>query len=606
MRPRKFLAVACAILQLGALDSYAQSPVAPKPGQQTSSLPSIARPYGAPIIPPVRLANSSHLDSLIRAGILYLTVPDALALAIENNLDLEVSRYDPIAADWGLQRQQGGGALRGATANSSQIGSVASGQGVLGSLSSVGISAGGGGGNGGGGGGNSAVQQVGTVAPNYDPVLINSSTFSHVTRPQALRTVSQVDSLVDDTRTYQTQVQLGLQTGGQVQISQTESYLFENSPGDFVNPTMAPNVSALVVQPLLQGLGIRVNTYYIHVAKNNIEAQREAFRSQMLDLAANVLNLYWNLSSATETVKAAEQSLQIAQKFDDDTRQRIRLGTLAGYQSARADGEVARQQQALATARMQEQQSEDALKQAISRTDDPLLDAASIVTMDRIEVPSTDDLPPLRDLVAKAMASRPDLAVARINDENTTISSVGTANNLLPTAISYGRVTSTGDTGSLASSFSQVFRGAAPQEYIGLYFSIPFNNRSAQGDYAIDQLQIQQRALSSRRNQNGIVANISNQLVALKQARAGYEAAVSGRELQQQLLQAEQNKFDFGSSTIDNLVLAQRALVTAQSGEISARAAYARAKVSLNQTLGATLEVNHLTVEEGESGQVAH
>ncbi len=606
MTRREILAVVCALLQLGALDSYAQSVVAPEPGQQNFPGPSFIRGYAPPTIPPIRIGNSSHIDSLIRAGILYLTVQDALALAIENNLDLEISRYGPVAADWELQRQQGGGPLRGATANASQIGAVASGEGVLGSERSVGVQLSTGGGGGGGGGSNSTVQQVGTVAPNYDPVLTNSSTFSHVSSPQVLQTVSGVPNLIDNTRDYLTQVQLGLETGGFVQLSQTEDYLNENATTDAVNPVMYPNISALVVQPLLQGLGIGVNTYYIHVAKNNVEAQRDSFRSQMLDLAANVLNLYWNLVSGAESVKAAQQSLDIAQKFDDDTRQRIRLGTLAGYQSARAGGEVARQQQALAVARMQEQQSEDALKQAISRSDDPLLDAASIVTMDRIELPATDDLPPLRDLVAKALASRPDLAVARINDENTAITSVGTANNLLPTGIAYSRVTSTGSAPSLGSGFNQVFTAVAPQEYIGFYFSIPFNNRAAQSDYAIDQLQLRQRALSSQRNRNQIVTDISNQVVALRQARAAYEAAVSGRELQQQLLQAEQNKFDFGSSTIDNLVLAQRALISAQSAEISARAAYAHARVNLDQMLGSTLEVNHLTVEEGETGQIAH
>ena len=198
---------------------------------------------------------------------------------------------------------------------------------------------------------------------------------------------------------------------------------------------MAPSVSVLGVQPLLQGFGTRANTYYIRVAKNNVQAAQESFRSQLLDLAANVLNLYWNLVSASESVQAAQQSLEIAQKFDDDTRQRVRLGVLAGYQTARADAQLARQRQALALAQMQEQQSEQPLKDAISRVEEPLLEQARIVPLDRIEVPATDDLPPLRELVAKAMAGRPDLAVARINDENAAITSVGTTNNLLPTGV---------------------------------------------------------------------------------------------------------------------------------------------------------------------------
>lgn len=602
---RTAIASACILLQFGALQSYAQQPLlAPEPGQKTSRLPSIARPYVAPVIPPVRLANSPRVQSLIRQGILYLTAQDAIALAIENNLDLEIERYGPLLADWNVQRQQGGGALRGANNNSSQVGAVASGQGVIGTEISAGLAnQSGGGGN--GGTQNNQIQQVGITAPNYDPVLSNSTTFSHVTIPQPVLSVSQVPSLVDNTRAYQTQVQEGLPTGGIVRISQTEDYLDENSPGDFINPSMAPQINALVYQRLFQGMGLAVNTYYIKEAKNNVRAARESLRSKLLDVTANVLNLYWNLVSASDAVKAAQQALEIAQKFDDDTRERVRLGALAGYQTLRADEELARQRQSLSLAEMQEQQSEEPLKDAISRSADPLLESARIVALDRIEVPAADNLPSLRQMAASALESRPDLAVAKINDENAAIRSIGTSNPLLPSSYVFAQTWNAGVAGSLGAAFGQVVRRDFPSEYAGASFSIPFHNRFAQADYGIDQLQLQQTALSSQRNRNEVVVQISNQATALKQARARYETAVRARELQQQLLSAEQDKFSFGSSSIDNLVLAQRALVTAQSAEVTALGAYAHAKVALDQALGQTLEVNHVVFEEGLKGEVS-
>jgi len=578
--------------------------LAPIPGQKTSRGPEILRPYLAPVVPPVRMANTVRLHDLIRAGQLYLTVKDALALAVENNLNLEVQRYEPLLADWNLQRLQGGGALRGASGNSVQVGAVASGQGVIGTEESAG-QASGNGGNGGGGGQNNQIQQVGLQVPSYDPVLTNATTFSHVTTPQPIQTVSQTASLVDNTRVYQTQIQQGLVTGGQIQLTQTENYLNENSPGDFINPSMYPRVQAQIYQRFFQGMGLNANTYLIREGKNNVRAAQESFRSQLLDLAANVLHLYWTLVSANESVRAAERALDVAQKFDDDTRERVRLGVLAGYQIPRADAEVARQRQALAVAQMLERESEQPLKEAISRVEDPLLETARIVPVDRIDIPASDDLPPLRELVSKAMTGRPDLAVARINDENGAIRAVGTTNPLLPTGIAYAGSWNAGASGGLGSALGQVLRRDYPSEYAGVYMSAPLNNRSAQSDYGIDQLQLQQSALSSQKNRNQIAADIANQAVALKQARAGYEAAISARELQEQLLQAEQDKFSFGSSSIDNIVLAQRALVAAQSGEVGARGTYAHARVSLDQMLGATLEVNHLTLEQGESGRVA-
>lgn len=599
---QKAFAVACVLLQFCGVRLHAQDQVLiPK----TSGWTGFVRPYTTPVVAPVRLVNSPRLDELIRAGLLYLTVQDALALAVENNLNLEVQRYGPVLADWNLQRQEGGGPLRGVSGNSAQVGAVASGQGVIGSQASAGLLTATGGGGGGGGGQNSTIQQVGAIAPNYDPTLSNSTTFSHVTIPQYNQTVSETAALVDNTRSYQTQIQQGLVTGGLVQIQQTENYLNENSRGDFINPSMAPKVSAFVLQPLLQGGGIDYNTYYIRVSRNNLGAARESFRSQLVDLATNVLNLYWNLVSANESVKVAERSRDIAQKFDDDTRERVRLGTLAGYQIPRADAQLASQRQALALAQMQEEQSERGLKDAISRVEDPLLEAARIVPLDRIEIPATDDLPPLRELVARAMAARPDLAVTRINDQNAAISTVGTTKNLLPTGGVYARASNVGVAGGLGTALGQVARRDFPNQYAGVYFGIPLNNRFAQSDYAIEQLQLQQTALGSQRKRNQIVADISNQVVALKQARAGYETAVSARELQEQLLQAEQDRFSFGSASNDAVAQKQRDLVAAQSAEVAARASYAHSRVNLDQMLGATLEVNHLTLEEGERGHVA-
>ncbi len=596
-------ALLCVLLQFWAFILYAQEPAL---GPQPSSLPRIVRPYFGSAVPPIRLANSSRLHDLIRAGNLYLTVQDAIALAIENNLDLEIERYNPLLADWDLVRQYGGGPLRGAGGNSAQVGQVASGQGVNGSLASAGLLIGSGSGGSGGGSGGGVIQQVGATAPNYDPTVTNATTFSHVTSPQPNQVVSQVSALVQDTRSYTTQIQQGLVTGGVVRVQQLENYLNENAPSDAFNPSVAPRMVLSGSQPLLQGMGTKVNTYYIRVAQNRVGGAREAFRAQLLNLVASVLNMYWDVVSANESVKAAQQSLDIAQKFDDDTRQRVRLGTLAGYQVPRADAQLAKARQALEVAQMQLQQSEQPLKEAISRGEDPLLEQARIVTADRIEVPATDDLRPVRELVASALAKRPDVAVAKVNSDDAAISSVGTTNNLLPYAVVYGSASNQGAATGLATAFGQVVRRDFPSQYGGVYFSIPLNNRFAQSENGIDQLQLQQTQLSMQRDRNEISTQISNQVVALKRARAGYQAASSAREFQEQLLQAEQDKFSFGSSSIDNIVRAQNGLVAAQSAEVGARSAYVHTRVAMDQTLGETLEINHVTLAEGESGHVEH
>ena len=612
---RYFSVLMCGLLLVSECDAQLQA-IAPERPQ----VPVFIRPYKAPFVPPVRLHNSTRLQSLIRAGKLYLTVQDAIALAIENDLNLEVARYGPLLAEWAVERQEAGGALRGAGGNNAQIGNVASGQGVAGSIASANIgSANLSGGF--GGGTNTVVQQIGPVAPNYDPVLTNATTFSHVTTPFANPSIAQTYSDVQITHVYNTKIQQGFETGGFAYIQQNENYLNESAPSDVVNPSEAPRLYAYVQQYLAQGMGTALNTRYIRIAQKNEIASRETFRSQLLDLVANVLNLYWDVVSSNDELTARQRAVAIAEKFNEDTQNEIKIGVLAGVELPRSQAEVAARRQDLLIAQSTLKQREAALKDALVRTQDPAVEAAQIVPLDRIEVPQTDDLPPFRQLVGRALETRPDIAVSKIKDETQEIATLGTTNSLLPTAVASAKAWNAGVAGQpqyfegegpnpyfvggFGTAMGQVFRRNFPNETAGVQIGIPLRNRQSQGDYGIDQLQLRQSALSGQRDNNQIVVNISNQMIALRQARSRYAQAVNTRQLQEELLKAEQAKFSFGTSTISAVIIVQRALVNAQSSEITAAAFYAHARVSLDQVLGQTLEANHVSVDEGLSGRVS-
>jgi outer membrane protein TolC len=574
--------------------------------------PVFVRPYKEATVPPIRMSNTDRLHSLIRANQLYLTVQDAIALATENNLNLEVARYGPLLAEWAVERQEGGGALRGAASASSQVGTVASGQGVSGSLASAGLTTGGPG-NVTQNAGNSVIQQIGPVAPNFDPVFQNSTVFSHITTPQPNQFVSQTEALVDVIRNYSNRLQQGLMSGGSYYIQQNETYLKENAPTNNLNPSVAPRLNVYLQHNLLEGFGASVNSRYIRIARRSEDAAQERFRSQLLDLVASVVDLYWDVVSGNETLKARQRALDIAQKFYDDTQNEIRIGVLAPIELPRAAAEVASRRQDFIIAQAALRQQETLLKEALSRTEDPLLESAEIVPLDKIEVPEKDDLPPLRELVTRAMAKRPDVAVSNINAETAEISAIGTENGLLPIAQGLVSATNAGAAGTpqivnghgpnpyfeggFGTALGQVFRRNYPSERVAAYLVVPFGNRQAQGDYGIDQLQLRQSQLSRRRSANQIVVDISNQMTALRQARSRYSAAVNTRTLSEQLLEAEQNKFSLGTSTISSLIIVQRSLVAAQTSEVTALANYQRARVSLDQVLGETLEVNNVSLK---------
>jgi len=578
-------------------------------------LPIAIRPYAAPTVPAVWPGNSKRLRNLLRAGKLYLTVQDALALAIENNLNLEVDRYGLLLAESALQRAKAGGPLRGVPSASQQVASVDSGLGVGGSEQSAGLSGGGGGSNGGGTGA-AAIQQVGAITPNLDPVLQNTTTFGHLTYPQANTVVSETESLTQSVRAYNTVLQEGLLSGGYVQYRDYEQYLKENVPSDSLEPAVGPYMSLAMRHNLLQGFGVKLNDRFIRIAQINIGASRETFRSQLLDLTASVLNLYWDLVSANDELKVRQGALGAARKFLEDTQKEIAAGAMPQVQLPRAKAEAASSLQEVVVAQYNVRQRENLLKDALTRAPDPEIEAAEIVTLDSIQVPDTDNLPPLRQLVSTAMEKRPDVAVSRFRDQTSEMALVGTENPLLPSLQVQAQTYNRGAAGApqlapnpyfiggYGTALGQIFRRDFPSQQGALNFSLPLGNRQAQGDYGIDQLQYRQSQVGSQRDTNQIVVDISNQLSAVRQSRAKYSAARQTRILQEELLAAERKKFSYGISTFNDIIVDQRALVVAQISEVNASIAYARARVSLDQVLGETLEKNNISLDEGLTGKV--
>jgi len=584
--------------------------------------PLFLRPYLAPDVPPIRISNSGRLRDLVRAGKLYLTAQDAIALALENNIDIEVARYNPLLDEWNLERAQAGGALPGVPAASSQVGSVSSGQGIAGSQAAAGVSTSSGS-TSGASRGNTTISQIGPVTPTLDATIQNTSVFSHQSAPQVDPVQSLVPNLISDSRIYNTTVNQGFITGGSATLTYHESYQRENTPTDILNPSYAPYLQLSVQHNFLNGFGIGVNSRTITVARNTLNASELSFRGQVIAVVANVLNLYYGLAADYEDLKAKQSALGVAQQFYQNNKQQVELGTMAPLDITTAEAQVASSQQDLVTSQTSLQQEEVQLKNVLSRTGlaDPLLKEVQIIPIDHIVVPEKDNLPPLNDLVARALASRTDIALEKVNLTNAQVSALATENGVRPTLEGLATLRQAGlagpinpigvvpadpyFVGGIGNGLGQVFRRNFPTQNAGAFFSATLRNQTAQADYAIDQLQLRQSQLQNQKDRNEIVVDVSNQVTGLQQARVRYEAAVRNRVLEQQLLDAEQKKFALGASTTFLVVTQQRDLATAQSNEVTALVAYSNARVSLDQILGTTLDENHISIQEALSGQLA-
>jgi outer membrane protein len=611
-----------AMLLCAPLACAQQSSIAAIPPQA----PAILRPYLAQEVPPVRLANSPRLSELVRAGTLYLTVQDAIALALENNIDIEVARYNPLISAWNVTRSEAGGTLPGVPSNASQAGSVASGQGVAGSLQSAGVSI----------LGtssshvqstNATVSQIGPVTPTLDPIIQEASTFSHTTSLYPNSEASATSTVVDATRAYSASIQQGLITGGTVSLTYSDHYLNENSPFDVLNPTSAPSLSISVTQYLLNGAGIAVNARFINVAKMNRDASDLAFQTTVTNTVSQVLNAYYSLEAASEDVKAKKSAAETATTFLANVKEQVRIGSLAPSETINAESLAITAQQALVDSQTTLQQQEIQLKNLLSRngTADPVLAGARILTVDPIRIPDHDDLPPLEDLVKQAVANRTDLATEKESEAAAAITNLGTKTGVLPFAgvfasESQAGIAGTGRTvsldgqtatpnpyfvGGIGTALGQVLRRDFPSESVTAAWESTFRNRQALSDYAIDQLTFRQTQLSNRKDLNQVQVDVQNYLIALRQARAGYEAAVRNRILQEQLYSSERRRFELGASIPYNVTQQQRDLMTAQSSEMASLAAYVKARIALDRTTGAILAANGVSLVEARQGKVA-
>jgi outer membrane protein len=587
---------------------------------------SILRPYRQRMVSPVNLRNTNRLESLVRAGKLYLSAADVVALAIEDNLDIELQRYAPLLAREVLRRASGGGFLRDVTTTVAPGPSSVAATGVStisninGSVSAT--------------SGTAVISQIGPTLPSLDPVLFGFAGFGHSTSPQSNTVIAGTTAVITDSRNYQVGYQQQFLTGTNLTFQYTSAHERQNIPSNLLNPFTTANLDFQVNQNLLQGFGVAVNNRNIRVAKNSLKVSELQFRQQLITTISAVLNVYWDLVAFNESVRVAQQALNTANRLYEDNKKQVEIGTLAPIEVTRAEAEVATDRQNLLVAETNVLQQETILKNALSRNGvaNPTLAEVRIVPLDYFRIPQSEDFPGVADLVTEATGKRPEIEQNRLNLDSAQINLVGSKNSLRPTLSAFAEVTNhglTGDpntlnpclaprncgadtefvppyfVGGYSNGVSQIFRRNFPDYSAGFSLNIPLRNRAAQADYVTDQLQLRQRQLQFQKSLNQVRVDVENALVGVRQARAGYESAVKARILQQQTLDAEQKKYTLGASTVFQVIQDQRDLATAQGNEVQAEATYVHARIALDQALGRTLDANNVSVSEAAKGKVS-
>jgi len=577
---------------------------------------------------PVNFENSPRIHDLIRSGNLYLSLSDALALAVENNLDIELQRFSVPVADTDVQRAQGGGTLRGVpfilaespagvggplsplVTNPASGSTVTPGTavatnplelGVLGEVQTN-LSVQG-----------TLPQSSGTPVNIFDPALVGRLNWTHQTTPQSA-SLSDVNSLVTNTGMANVGIQQGFSTGTQVNLAFNNSHQSLNSLQTSYNPFTGSSLGLTVTQPLVRGFGRSLNRRFIHIANNNQKITNLLFEQQLIATVYGVTRLYTDLVALYEDVKNKEESLALAQKLFTDTQAQVEEGTLARVEMTRANASVFSSRQDVINARGLLEEQEAILKTVVTKTgnQDPQVQAARIIPTDSLGVPEKEEVRPIQDLLSEAMAHRPDLSQANLQIENSEIGLKGSRNAVLPEVDLVGIAQNNGLTGA-ATPFApaadvpyvggyggvldQIFTRKFPTYGIGVQFTLPIKNRVAEADLARDEIQLRQSQIRLRQLQNQARLEVEDALIAMRRARSSYEAAVQARLLQEESLDAEQQKFSVGASTSFFVIQYESLLAQAKSTEVAAKSAYGKARAALQRATGAILSDNNITVE---------
>jgi outer membrane protein TolC len=433
----------------------------------------------------------------------------------------------------------------------------------------------------------------------------------------------------------------GFQWGTNLTVGFNNTRATTNSSFSTFSPQLNSAFKATVTQHLLQGFGFAANTRFIRIANNNRELSDVAFRLQIIDSLDQVENIYWDLVYAYENVRVQNESLAFAQKTLSDTRKQVEIGSLAPIEVVRAQSTVAQDQQLMTTARTNLQLEQLLMKNALTRTmKDPVLATAEVIPVSTMDVPAQEPVVPTEDLISDAVHRRAELVESRIDLNSRQLSNKAVRSALLPTLDLFAYYGGSGlggaqnptaecvtptqafcatavpntslgqspiaPTTTYGGAVEQLFNSTAPDKGVGLTLNIPLRNRAAQALQVRSELEFRQAELRLQQIENQVGVEVRNAQYAVQQNRASVDSAKAAVELGHQSLDAEQKKFQFGTSTNTLVLQYQSQLATAESTLVNAMVAYEKSRVELERATGTLLDHAGVSIDDAARGQVMH
>lgn len=595
-------------------------------------MPSSRNPlsaYSPSSTPEPELTNSPRLNQLIRDGKLYLSLKDAIRLAMENNLDIAIARYNLPIADMDILRTKAGGVFRGVNAGVVQ-GTPGGGVGGFGT-GAPGAGAGGttAGAGGAGAGASGLVQStlgVGTAVPSYDPTIVASVGAEHQATPLANQRIYGVPLLQLNTGQANFGFSQAFATGSSVSFEFNNNRQTTNSPFFNLSPALGAMYRFSFQQQLLSGFGFSPNLRYLRIASNNKKISDVAFKDQVMATVTQIENIYWDLVNAYQQSQVNEQSRAFAQQSLENARKQLQLESIPAMDVMKAEAEVSKREQDLTVARTSLQLQELLMKNALTKSlDDPVLESVNVVPTDTLQsaqiVPSNQSV---QELIQQALRDRPELAESDVDLVNRQISRKAARNALLPALSLVAFYGGSGLAGPLnpvynvpdvpnssnvpadySGALKNAFNNTAPDYYVGFNLNIPIRNRVAKADQYRSELEYRQAELRREELRKQIRIEVRNAEYALEQTAARVEAARKSRDLAQRTFEITQKEQALGAGSTFQTMTAQRDLALAELDFVAAMTVYEKARVEVERAIGSTLEHNGIAIQDAIDATVS-
>jgi len=627
-------ALAVIAIAFSSLPAVAQEPESPKPQTAptaqrafNATMPKSHNPFNAympnDVSEPI-LANSPRLQQLVRDGKLYISLRDAIYLALENNLDLAIARYNIPIADTDILRTSAGGIFRGVNTGVVQ-GTPGGGVGGFGSgapgAGAGGTSAGAGGAGAGAAGQVSSTLGAGTAVASFDPEINGNIGVEHQTTPLSNLQIYGVPGLQLNTSQSNIGYSQAFPTGTSFGFEWDNNRQTTNSIFSNLNPALNSQYRVSLRQNLLAGFGFGANLRYLRIARNNKKISDIAFRDQVIETVTQIANIYWDLVNAYEQARVNEQAMAFAQQSYENSQKQLELEAIPAMDVMKAEAEVSRRAQELTVARSNLQLQESLLKNALTRSlDDAVIAEMPVVPTDRLDTLPPAEVSELPTLIESALKNRPELLESDIDLKNRQISRKAARNALLPNIALVGFYGGAGLGGELnplfqGSNSSNVppdfggalrnsFNNSSPDYFVGLNLNIPIRNRVSKADQYRSELEYRQAELRREQLRKQIRIEVRNAQYSLQQSRARVESAQKARDLAIKTFDITKKEQELGAGSSFQTLTAQRDLSLAELDFVTAMTTYQKARVELVRATGTTLEHNDIQLDDAINGTV--